>query len=185
MDEGAEPLSVVEKGVIPALTDVGARYERGEYFLPQLMQSAAAAKAAIAAATARMPETKPSAERTVMLATVRGDVHDIGKNIVGTLLGSYGFGVIDLGRDVPPETVLAAAKESGVRLVGLSALMTTTVPAMRETIELLRKELPQVRIMVGGAVLTADLARQLGADGYAPDAMGAVRYAGETLGAAK
>ncbi len=181
MDGGAAPLSVVEEGVIPALSEVGARYERGEFFLPQLMQSAGAAKAAIAAATARMPESKPSADRTVLLATVKGDVHDIGKNIVGTLLGSYGFGVIDLGRDVPPETVLTAARESGVRLVGLSALMTTTVPAMRDTIVLLRRELPGIRIMVGGAVLTADLARQLGADSYSPDAMGAVRYASEVL----
>jgi len=181
MDGGAEPLSVVENGVIPALSEVGARYERGEFFLPQLMQSANAAKQAIAAASARMGETKPSASRTVLLATVHGDVHDIGKNIVATLLGSYGFGVIDLGRDVPPEAVLKAARETGVRLVGLSALMTTTVPAMRATIELLRAELPDVRIMVGGAVLTESLARELGADGYAADAMGAVRYAGEVL----
>jgi 5-methyltetrahydrofolate--homocysteine methyltransferase len=182
MDAGTEPLSVVEKGVIPALSDVGARYERGEFFLPQLMQSAAAAKQAIAEASARMPESKPSAEHTVLLATVHGDVHDIGKNIVATLLGSYGFGVIDLGRDVPPEKVAAAAKETGVKLVGLSALMTTTVPAMRETIQLLRREAPQAKIMVGGAVLTPELARDLGADGYSADAMGAVRYAGEVLG---
>ena len=185
MAAGAPPLSVVENGVIPALSEVGARYERGVFFLPQLMQSANAAKQAIAAATARMPDAKPSADRTVLLATVHGDVHDIGKNIVATLLGSYGFGVIDLGRDVPPETVVAAARESGVRLVGLSALMTTTVPAMRATVELLRKELPSVRIMVGGAVLTQDLATELGADGYAADAMGAVRYAGAVLGAAQ
>ncbi len=181
MDGGAQPLTVVEDGVIPALAEVGARYERGEFFLPQLMQSANAAKKAIAAATARMPESKPSPERTVMMATVHGDVHDIGKNIVGTLLSSYGFGVIDLGRDVPPETVLAEAKKAGVKLVGLSALMTTTVPAMRKTIELLRAELPQVNIMVGGAVLTEELAKDLGADGYTADAMGAVRYAKNVL----
>jgi len=182
MDKGTEPLSVVENGVIPALSEVGARYERGEFFLPQLMQSAAAAKQAIAEASARMPESKPSAEHTVLLATVHGDVHDIGKNIVATLLGSYGFGVIDLGRDVPPEKVAAAAKETGVRLVGLSALMTTTVPAMRETIQLLRREAPQAKIMVGGAVLTPELARDLGADSYSADAMGAVRCASEILG---
>ncbi len=181
MDAGETPLSVVENGVIPALTEVGARYERGEFFLPQLMQSANAAKRAIAAATERMPESKPSASRTVLLATVHGDVHDIGKNIVATLLNSYGFGVIDLGRDVPPEKVVSAAKEAGVKLVGLSALMTTTVPAMRETIVQLRRELPEVKIMVGGAVLTAELARDLGADSYSGDAMGSVRYAAETL----
>ena len=181
MDAGETPLSVVENGVIPALTEVGARYERDEFFLPQLMQSANAAKRAIAAATERMPESKPSASRTVLLATVHGDVHDIGKNIVATLLNSYGFGVIDLGRDVPPEKVVSAAKEAGVKLVGLSALMTTTVPAMRETIVQLRRELPEVKIMVGGAVLTAELARDLGADSYSGDAMGSVRYAAETL----
>ncbi len=181
MEGGAQPLTVVEDGVIPALAEVGARYERGEFFLPQLMQSANAAKKAIAAATARMPESKPSPDRTVMMATVHGDVHDIGKNIVGTLLSSYGFGVIDLGRDVPPETVVAEAKKAGVKLVGLSALMTTTVPAMRKTIELLRAELPQVNIMVGGAVLTEELAKDLGADGYTADAMGAVRYAKSVL----
>jgi 5-methyltetrahydrofolate--homocysteine methyltransferase len=182
MDAGAPPLSVVEHGVIPALTEVGARYERGAYFLPQLMQSATAAKLAIDTATARMPDSKPAASRTVLLATVHGDVHDIGKNIVATLLGSYGFGVIDLGRNVPPEAVVAAAREAGVTLVGLSALMTTTVPAMRETIVQLRRELPQVRIMVGGAVLTPELAQELGADAYAADAMGSVRIAGELLG---
>ncbi len=184
MDGGLPPLRVVEVGVIPALSEVGARYEQGVFFLPQLMQSANAAKQAIAAATARMPDAKPDPARTVLLATVHGDVHDIGKNIVATLLGSYGFGVLDLGRDVAPEAVVAAAREAGVRLVGLSALMTTTVPAMRATIELLRQELPAVRVMVGGAVLTEELARELGADGYAADAMGAVRLAGAVLDAA-
>ena len=177
MDAGAAPLAVVENGVIPALAEVGARYEQGSFFLPQLMQSASAAKQAIAAATARMPDTKPNPARTVLLATVHGDVHDIGKNIVATLLGSYGFGVVDLGRDVPPERVVQAARENGVRLVGLSALMTTTVPAMRETVRQLKAELPEVRVMVGGAVLTGELARELGADGYAADALGAVRFA--------
>ena len=184
LDSGVAPLALVENGVIPALSEVGARYERGEFFLPQLMQSANAAKQAINAATARMPDAKPAADRTVVLATVHGDVHDIGKNIVATLLGSYGFGVIDLGRDVAPEAVVAAAKESGVKLVGLSALMTTTVPAMRETIRLLRAELPDVRVMVGGAVLTSELANELGADSYAADAMGSVRLATEILGKA-
>ena len=96
---------------------------------------------------------------------------------MATLLGSYGFGVVDLGRDVPPERVVQAARENGVRLVGLSALMTTTVPAMRETVRQLKAELPEVRVMVGGAVLTGELARELGADGYAADALGAVRFA--------
>ena len=181
MDMGANPLSVVEHGVIPALSEVGARYEQGVFFLPQLMQSATAAKQAISAATERMPESRPSAGRTVLLATVQGDVHDIGKNIVATLLGSYGFGVLDLGRNVAPEAVVAAAQEAGVRLVGLSALMTTTVPAMRKTIDLLHAQLPHVKVMVGGAVLTQELADDLGADAYAADAMGSVRIAGDIL----
>ncbi len=181
MDSGAQPIKVVENGVIPALSEVGAKYERGEFFLPQLMQSATAAKQAIAAATERMPEGKPSAGRTVLLATVQGDVHDIGKNIVATLLGSYGFGVLDLGRNVAPEAVVQAAREAGVGLIGLSALMTTTVPAMKATILQVREALPGVRIMVGGAVLTRELAQELGADAYAQDAMGAVRIAGELL----
>jgi 5-methyltetrahydrofolate--homocysteine methyltransferase len=112
----------------------------------------------------------------IVLATVKGDIHDIGKNIVATLLENYGFDVWDLGRDVPPEKVLAAAKETGAPIVGLSALMTTTVPSMSETIALLKKELPAVKIMVGGAVLTQEYADKIGADGYAKDGMGAVRY---------
>ena len=114
---------------------------------------------------------------SIVLATVKGDVHDIGKNIVKVLLENYGFQVTDLGKDVPPEAVLQAAKETGARLVGLSALMTTTVPAMRDTIELLRRELPGCKVMVGGAVLTQEYADQIGADFYGPDAMASVRYA--------
>ena len=114
-----------------------------------------------------------------MLARVKGDIHDIGKNIVKTLLENYGFEVIDLGKDVPPEAILEAAKREQVRMVGLSALMTTTVPAMEETIRLLREKAPWCKIIVGGAVLTEDYARKIGADRYAKDAMGCVRYAQE------
>ena len=114
MDGGVAPLSVVESGVIPALTEVGARYERGEFFLPQLMQERRCRQTGnCRPLRARMGDAKPAAGRTVVVATVHGDVHDIGKNIVATLLSSYGFGVIDLGRDVPPETVVNAAKDSG------------------------------------------------------------------------
>ena len=113
----------------------------------------------------------------VVLATVHGDIHDIGKNIVRLLLENYGFAVTDLGRDVPPERVLAAARDTGAPLVGLSALMTTTVPAMEETIRLLHREAPGVRVVVGGAVLTQEYADLIGADHYARDAMETVRYA--------
>ncbi|MFH1880172.1 MAG: dihydropteroate synthase, partial [Bacillota bacterium] len=180
---GVQPLTVIEDYVIPALTEVGVRYESGMIFLPQLMQSAAAAKSAIAEATAHMPPAQPRADRTIVLATVYGDVHDIGKNIVATMLQSYGFHIVDLGRDVPPEAVLAALRQTGAKLLGLSALMTTTVPSMRDTIALVRRELPApVTIMVGGAVLTPALAQEIGADFYAADAMASVRIAKEVLG---
>ncbi len=172
---GADALSLVDGAILPALNDVGERYEKGAFFLPQLLQSASAAQAAFDALRCALP-AREGGGVPVVLATVRGDVHDIGKNIVSALLGNYGFQVIDLGKDVPPERVLAAVRQSGARLVGLSALMTTTVPAMRETLALLRREAPDVRAIVGGAVLTEELARSLGADGYGRDAMATVRF---------
>ena len=169
--------------MIPALDRVGVLFESGTVFLPQLLLSADAAEAAFA--VVREALTKKSGERaargTVVLATVKGDIHDIGKNIVRVMLDSYGFRVIDLGRDVPAEEVLAAVKRENVALVGLSALMTTTVPSMRDTIALLRAEAPGVRVMVGGAVLTETCAREIGADRYCPDAMASVRYAEEVF----
>lgn len=181
--QGTEPLQVIEGHVIPALTEVGARYESGKIFLPQLMQSANAAKRAIAEAARHMPPKAPDAGKTIVLATVEGDVHDIGKNIVCTMLQSYGFDVLDLGKNVPPAEVLAALKQTGARLLGLSALMTTTVPSMRDTIALVRRGPGgPVTVMVGGAVLTETLAKEIGADFYAPDAMAAVRIAKDVLG---
>ena len=167
---------------MPALTEVGARYERGELFLPQLLQSAGAAQAAFEPIRARLPAQASEGAGRVVLATVQGDVHDIGKNIVKVLLLNYGFAVTDLGKDVPSARVLEAVRETGARLVGLSALMTTTVPAMRETIALLKKEAPGVTVVVGGAVLTQAYADQIGADHYAPDAMATVRVAQRVLG---
>ena len=123
-----------------------------------------------------MPEGKPT-KCAVVLATVKGDIHDIGKNIVKLLLENYGFAVYDLGRDVSPEAVVDAVQRTNAALVGLSALMTTTVPAMEETIRALRTACPSVRVMVGGAVLTQEYADNIGADFYAPDAMAGVRYA--------
>lgn len=181
--DGVPPLTVIEEHVIPALTEVGTRYESGKIFLPQLMQSANAAKRAIAEATAQMPASEPQAEKTIVMATVEGDVHDIGKNIVATMLQSYGFHVVDLGKNVPPADVVAALQKTGARLLGLSALMTTTVPSMRDTIALVRQQVPgKIHIMVGGAVLTPSLAGDIGADHYAQDAMASVRLAKEILG---
>ncbi len=182
------PLEVVNSHIVPALDEVGKGFEEKRIFLPQLLMSAEAAEAAFEAVKEAM--ARGGAERgsdirddnRVLLATVKGDIHDIGKNIVKALLSNYGFTVIDAGKDVPPEKVLSLARENGVRLVGLSALMTTTVPFMEETIKLLKRELPDLRVVVGGAVLTADYAEKIGADFYARDAMETVRYAQKFFG---
>ena len=176
--DGAAPLDVVNGGIVPALETVGKGFESGTVFLPQLLMAAEAAGAAFAAVRAAMPaKDAGEVKGPIIMATVKGDIHDIGKNICCALLENYGFKVIDLGRDVPPETVLEAARRENARLVGLSALMTTTVGAMEETIKLLHSELPECKVTVGGAVLTADYAAKIGADNYSKDAMGLVRYA--------
>ena len=173
------PLDVVAEDIIPALDRVGDGFEKKTVYLPQLLMSAEAAGAAFEVIKQALPAGESNGDRQVVLATVKGDIHDIGKNIVKLLLENYGFTVTDLGRDVPPERIVEAARESGATLVGLSALMTTTVPAMEETIRLLKTELPEVKTVVGGAVLTQEYADSIGADKYAKDAMEAVRYAEE------
>lgn len=174
--ETTAPLDLINDQIVPALNLVGDRFQKGALFLPQLLMSAEAAAAAFDVVSARLPRTKGKKEK-ILLATVQGDIHDIGKNIVKVLLQSYGYDVIDLGKDVPPQRVLDAAKETGATLVGLSALMTTTLDSMAQTVSLLKAELPAVRVMVGGAVLTQDYADLIGADGYSKDAMGAVALA--------
>ena len=175
------PLAIVENEMIPALDRVGQGYEQGVVFLPQLLRAAECAAAGFEEIKAAMSDSDTVARNgKIVLATVKGDIHDIGKNIVKLLLENYGFTVIDLGRDVPPETIVSAALEQNAGLVGLSALMTTTVPAMEDTIRALRERAPQVKVVVGGAVLTPDYAAQIGADFYGKDAMDTVRIA-ETL----
>ena len=174
---GRAPLDVIGDGIVPALEEVGRGFESGKVFLPQLLMAAEAAGAAFEVVRAAMPADAAAAKGPIVVATVKGDIHDIGKNICRALLENYGFKVIDLGRDVAPEAVVAAAKREGARLVGLSALMTTTVGAMEETVKLVHAELPNCRVAVGGAVLTADYAAKIGADSYSKDAMGLVRYA--------
>ena len=176
------PLAIVQNEIIPALNEVGRGFEENRMYLPQLLMSAEAAKSAFEVIKASLPAEKGEEKGTVVIATVKGDIHDIGKNIVKLLLENYGFCVVDLGRDVPPEAVVAAVKEHGARLVGLSALMTTTVPAMEETVRLLHGQVPECRVMVGGAVLTQEYADRIGADHYAKDAMSGVRYAQSVLG---
>ena len=175
---GRDPMELVKEEIIPALDDVGAGFEKKTIFLPQLMMSAEAAEAAFGKVRDAMPEGKDaSGGGRIVIATVKGDVHDIGKNIVKLLLENYGFQVTDLGKDVPPERIAEKVKELHAPACGLSALMTTTVPAMEETIKLLRKEAPWCRVMVGGAVLTEEYAARIGADAYGKDAMAAVRAA--------
>ena len=175
------PLEIVEKILIPALDAVGRDYEAQKIYLPQLIKSADAAKSALEVVKDALASQPQSGETRggpkVILATVYGDVHDIGKNIVKVIMENYNFDVIDLGRDVAAETVVAAVKESGATVVGLSALMTTTVASMKDTIAALRAKCDGVRVIVGGAVLTDDLARYVGADVYARDAMDTVRAA--------
>ncbi len=176
----SEPLDIVKNEIIPALDEVGRGFEEKRVFLPSLLMSAEAAKSAFEVIKEAMPRGGDADVKCpFVIATVKGDIHDIGKNIVKLLLENYGFAVCDLGRDVPPEEVLRAVRETGAPLVGLSALMTTTVPAMEETIKLLRREAPEVRVVVGGAVLTEEYAAMIGADKYAADAMETVRYAEE------
>ena len=178
--ETMPPLEIIQTQLIPALDEVGKGFEAGTIFLPQLLMSADAAKAAfevLKSGFADQTQTTEAEKHKIVIATVQGDIHDIGKNIVKVLLENYGFEVLDLGKDVPPERILEVAKREQVRLVGLSALMTTTVESMARTIALLHREYPACKIMVGGAVLTQDYADRIGADFYSKDAMGSVRYA--------
>lgn len=181
LSEGEAPMDLVEKRLLPALTQVGDGYEAGTLFLPQLLMSAEAAQGAFALVQQALGEKSTGMRRQgrIALATVEGDIHDIGKNTVKVLLESYGFEVLDLGKNVKPEQVLAAVRAEKLHMVGLSALMTTTVPAMERTIALLRREAPDCRVVVGGAVLTPELAAAIGAHAYARDAMDTVRFARE------
>lgn len=174
-----EPLSIIHRQLVPALDAVGKGFEEGRLFLPQLLMSADAAKQAFAVLKEVM-EVKGTSEENkdkIILATVKGDIHDIGKNIVKVLLENYSFHVLDLGKDVAPEVIVDTAVKEDVKLVGLSALMTTTVGSMERTIQLLKEQKPDCRVMVGGAVLNQEYADQIGADYYGKDAMQSVYYA--------
>ena len=181
LKRGGSPLEVIERGIVPALEEVGRGFEKGTVYLPQLLMAADAAGEAFSAVRKSLASqpSQPSqpSRHPIVLATVKGDIHDIGKNIVRALLENYGFDVIDLGRDVPPETVVETARKSGAMLVGLSALMTTTVGAMAETIRALKAAGLGCKTVVGGAVVTQEFADSIGADFYAKDAMRTVRIA--------
>ena len=174
----------MEGHLIPALDKVGEGYEQGKVFLPQLLSAAQAAQSVFEVIRASIAEKggTPVKKGKLVVATVQGDIHDIGKNIVKTVLENYGYEVLDLGRDVPPETVLNTVRDQDVKLVGLSALMTTTLPAMEQTIRVLHT-LPQPPVIfVGGAVVTPEYASQMGADCYAKDARQSVEIARKVLG---
>ena len=181
-DASHDAMYVINEVLIPALDEVGARFEKGTFFLPQLMASAEAAKAGFTALRETADRGDVPSKGTIVLATVKGDIHDIGKNIVRMLLENYGYDVIDLGRDVDPQAVVDCVVDHHVELAGLSALMTTTVPAMAETIELLHDQAPWCKVIVGGAVLNPEYAQMVGADFYAKDANESARIAGEVLG---
>ena len=184
LNSGTQAVDVIDKNLIPGLDFVGKKFEQKKMYLPQLLMAADSAKSAFDVIKAYLEKTgqKGEPKGTCIVATVHGDIHDIGKNIVKVLLENYDFNVIDLGKDVPPEVVLDACKKDHVELVGLSALMTTTVPAMKETIELLRKECPWAKCCVGGAVMTQEYADSIGADFYGKDAMDTVKYAQKVFG---
>ncbi|WP_242745706.1 cobalamin-dependent protein [Allobaculum sp. Allo2] len=177
--EGEDEIELTSELLIPCLDRVGTDYEKGVLYLPSLLQSASAAQAVFEVIAQSLEASGKNRESRgeIVLATVQGDIHDIGKNIVKTLLENYGFTVIDLGRDVSPQAVLDAVVSRNIRLVGLSALMTTTLKAMEETIALLHTLDNPPRIMVGGAVLTEEAAKNIKADWYAPDARASVQIA--------
>lgn len=172
-----DPLDIIDAELIPALDKVGKGFEKGTIFLPQLLMSAEAAKAAFEVVKKKMAGKPREMRGRIIIATVKGDIHDIGKNIVKVMLENYGYDVIDLGKDVPPETIVDTAVKEDIKLIGLSALMTTTVVSMEETIKLLREKKPDTKVVVGGAVMTQEYSDQIGADCYAKDAMATVRYA--------
>ena len=180
--ETISPLDVINKHIIPALNEIGIAFEEKKAYLPQLLMSADAASAAFEEVKKKIPSEQSDSSKAIVLATVKGDIHDIGKNIVKVLMESYGFTVYDLGRDVPPEKIRDCAVEHNCKLVGLSALMTTTVPSMAETIKLINETDRSIKVLVGGAVLNQEYADMIGADFYGKDAMDSVRFAEKFYG---
>ena len=175
---GEEPSELLNGYLLPAINQVGEYFDRGKYFLPQLIASAEAMKSAIEILEPLlMQEAEEDDMPVVVIASVEGDIHDIGKNLVALMLKNYGFKVVDLGKDVPGEKIVAAAREHNAKIIALSALMTTTMQRMRDVTELVKKEKVPARVMIGGAVITQEYADEIGADGYSRDAADAVKLA--------
>ena len=180
--DGADPFGVVNKELIPGITVVGEKYERREFFLPQLLRSAETMQKGFNVLKPYLEKDGAEEQTRVVMATVEGDIHDIGKNIVCLMLRNHGFDVIDLGKDVSAATIVQAVEDSGARIVGLSALMTTTMTRMQDTVDLLKEKRIDCKVMVGGAVVTQAFADRIGADGYSEDAVSAVRVAQRLCG---
>ena len=182
LDGGMDAIDVIDHVLVPALDETGKGYETGRLFLPQLLQAADAAQAAFGVIKNSFSSAARTSKGRIILATVKNDIHDIGKNIVKVMLENYGYDVLDLGKDVPPEVIVDEAIKNDIKLVGLSALMTTTVASMEATIRMLREKKPGTLVVVGGAVMTPEYAEKIGADAYAKDAMETVRYADSVFG---
>jgi corrinoid protein of di/trimethylamine methyltransferase len=184
--EGADPQKLVNEEMIPAMAEVGRRFEANEYFVPELLISARAMKAALELIKPLLAKSGAQPVGRVAIGTVKGDLHDIGKNLVAAMLEGGGFEVIDLGVDASPEKFIAAVKEKNANVVALSALLTTTMPSMKGTIEALKAQgvRAQVKVIIGGAPVTQQYATEIGADGYADNASSAVTVAKKVLGAA-
>ncbi len=186
LGEGVAPGEIISTYLIPAMAEVGERFERNEYYVPELLIAARAMQGALAILKPLLADTDLKPTGRVIIGTVKGDLHDIGKNLVSMMLQGAGFEIMDLGTDVPPAKFVEAVKQSQTQVVALSALLTTTMPSMKTTIEALKEAglREQVVVIIGGAPVTQRYAEEIGADGYAPDANSAVRRARELMGAA-
>ena len=183
IEEGVSPDAILNEGLIAGMSVVGEKFKNNEYYVPEVLIAARAMKSAMELLRPLLAESGVEPKGTVVIGTVRGDLHDIGKNLVAMMLEGGGFRVVDLGVDVPPEKFVEAAQENDAQIVGLSALLTTTMPAMKDTIEAFEQAgaRDKVRVIIGGAPVTQDYADEIGADGYAPDAAAAVDKVNELL----
>lgn len=184
INEGIKPLDIVEQGLVPGMSAIGEKFKNNEVFVPEMLIAARAMKEAMALLEPLLAQAGIKPKHTVVIGTVQGDLHDIGKNLVAMMLKGANYGVVDLGTNVPPEKFVEAVKEHNASVLALSALLTTTMPAMKTALEAVRAAgLANVKIMVGGAPITGEFAREIGADGYSPDAASAVDKANALLGA--
>ena len=184
LDAGMKPLDIVEQGLVPGMANVGEKFKNNQIFVPEMLIAARAMKEAMALLEPLLVKAGIKPKYTAVIGTVQGDLHDIGKNLVAMMWKGANLGVVDLGTNVSPEKFVAAAKEHNAQLVGLSALLTTTMPSMKTTIQAVRNAgLNTVKVIIGGAPITQEFAKEIGADGYAPDAASAVDVAKQMVAA--